>query len=54
MNLKDQIVSIARLEDVVQRYLPLRVNGYSGKTMLGLCPFHADRHPSLHVNVKEQ
>lgn len=54
MNLKDQIVSIARLEDVVQRYLPLKVNGYSGKTMLGLCPFHADQHPSLHVNVKEQ
>lgn len=54
MNLKDKILSVARLEDVVQRYLPLERNGCSGKTMLGLCPFHTDRHPSLHVNVKEQ
>ncbi len=54
MSLKDQIVSVASLEDVVQRYLPLHRNGSSAKTMLGLCPFHNDRHPSLYVNVKEQ
>lgn len=54
MNLKDKILSVARLEDIVQRYLPLKEAGYSKKTRVGLCPFHADRHPSLHVNVKEQ
>lgn len=54
MNLKDKIISVARLEDVVQRYLPLRRNGSSGKALVGLCPFHDDRHPSLYVNVKEQ
>lgn len=54
MNLKDKILSIARLEDIVERYLPLKGTGYSKKTRIGLCPFHADRHPSLHVNVKDQ
>lgn len=54
MNLKDQILQKARLEEVVERYLPLRRNGSSGKTLTGLCPFHDDRHPSLHINVKEQ
>lgn len=54
MNLKDQLVSVASLADVVQRYLPLHRNGSSPKTMLGICPFHDDRHPSLHVNVKDQ
>lgn len=54
MNLKDRIKQVARLEEVVKRYLPLRQNGSSAKTLIGLCPFHDDRHPSLHVNVKEQ
>ncbi len=54
MILKDLILSMVRIEDVVQRYLPLHRNGSSSKTMLGLCPFHDDRHPSLSVNVKEQ
>lgn len=54
MNLKDKILSVARLEDIVERYLPLKGTGYSKKTLVGLCPFHADRHPSLHVNVKDQ
>ncbi|WP_455637992.1 DNA primase [Parabacteroides sp.] len=54
MNLKDQILEKARLEEVVERYLPLRRNGSSGKNLVGLCPFHDDRHPSLHINVKEQ
>ncbi|WP_235848743.1 DNA primase [Parabacteroides timonensis] len=53
MNLKDKILSIARLEEVVGRYLPLQRGGFA-KIILGLCPFHDDRHPSLHVNVKEQ
>lgn len=54
MNLKDKLISIARLEDVVERYVSLKRNGSSAKTLIGLCPFHDDRHPSLHVNVKEQ
>lgn len=54
MNLKDKILSVARLEDIVERYLSLKETGYSKKTRIGLCPFHADRHPSLHVNVKDQ
>lgn len=54
MNLKDQIKQVARLEEVVERYLPLKRGGSSAKTLIGLCPFHDDRHPSLHVNVEGQ
>lgn len=54
MNLKDQIKQIVRLEDVVGRYLSLRRAGSSSKTLVGLCPFHTDRHPSFHVNVEQQ
>lgn len=51
MTLKDKIQQIARLEDVVERYFPLH---RTGKSLTGLCPFHADRHPSFHVNVEQQ
>lgn len=54
MNLKDRIKQVARLEEVVERYLPLKRGGSSAKTLIGLCPFHNDRHPSLYVNVREQ
>ena len=54
MNLKDQIKQVARLEEVVERYLPLKRGGSSAKTLIGLCPFHDDRHPSLHVNKEGQ
>lgn len=54
MNLKDRIMQVARLEEVVERYLPLKRGGSSAKTLIGLCPFHDDRHPSLHINVREQ
>lgn len=54
MNLKDRIKQVARLEEVVERYLPLKRGGSSTKTLIGLCPFHDDRHPSLYVNVREQ
>lgn len=54
MNLKDQIKQRVRLEEVVERYLPLRRQSNSGKTWVGLCPFHADHHPSFYVNTKEQ
>lgn len=54
MNLKDQIKQVARLEDVVGRYLSLKRAGSSVKTLVGLCPFHTDCHPSFHVNVGQQ
>lgn len=54
MNLKDQIKQVVRLEDIVGRYLSLKRAGSSAKALVGLCPFHADRHPSLYVNVREQ
>ena len=54
MNLKDQIKQVARLEEVVERYLSLTQRSGGGMTLIGLCPFHTDRHPSLHVNTKEQ
>lgn len=54
MNLKDQIKQVARLEDVVERYLPLKRAGSPVKTLVGLCPFHTDRHPSFYVNVEQQ
>lgn len=54
MNRKDRIKQVARLEEVVERYLPLKRSSSSGKTLTGLCPFHADRHPSLCVNIREQ
>ena len=54
MNLKDRIKQVARLEEIVERYLPLKCGGSSAKTLIGLCPFHDDRHPSLYVNVREQ
>lgn len=54
MNLKDQIKQVVRLEDVVGHYLSLKKTGSSRKTLVGLCPFHDDRHPSLHVNVEGQ
>ncbi len=54
MNRKDRIKQVARLEEVVERYLPLKRGSSSGKTLTGLCPFHADRHPSLCVNIREQ
>lgn len=54
MNLKGQIKQVVRLEDVIGRYLSLKRTGSSTKTLVGLCPFHDDRHPSLHVNVEGQ
>ena len=54
MNLKDRIKQVACLEEVVERYLPLDRKSGSGKTRVGLCPFHPDKHPSFHVHIKEQ
>lgn len=41
-----QLKSHADITTVIQRFLPLR---QQGKSWLGICPFHDDRKPSMHV-----
>lgn len=53
-DLKESLRRVARLEDVIRRYQPLQRAGSSDNSLVGLCPFHADRHPSLHVHVGKQ
>lgn len=43
--------SVATIEEVVAAYVPLQ---RSGAGYVGLCPFHADKHPSLHVHPGKQ
>lgn len=43
--------SSLRIEEVIARYLPLN---RSGNHYTGLCPFHADHHPSLAVSPDRQ
>lgn len=49
--LRDRISRALSLERVIGHYLPLLRQG-SG--LVGVCPFHDDRHPSLHVHVGKQ
>ena len=43
--------SAPQIEEVIGRYVqPTR----KGKSLLGLCPFHEDHHPSLSVNPEKQ
>lgn len=53
-DLKETLRRVARLEDVVRRYQPLQRAGSSDNSLVGLCPFHADHHPSLHVHAGKQ
>jgi DNA primase len=41
----------ADIVDVISRYISLEKKG---KEYMGICPFHADSNPSLHVNVQKQ
>ena len=50
-SLKERILRVATIEDVVAAYVPLQ---RSGAGYVGLCPFHADKHPSLHVHPGQQ
>lgn len=43
--------SSLRIEEVIARYVTLRRNG---RNYTGLCPFHADHHPSLAVSPDKQ
>jgi len=46
-----QLKARVRLEDLVSQYLDLRK---VGRTFVGCCPFHDDRHPSLVVYPETQ
>ncbi|WP_270758546.1 DNA primase [Parabacteroides merdae] len=50
-SLKERLLRVATIEDVVAAYVPLQ---RSGAGYVGLCPFHADKHPSLHVHPGKQ
>ncbi|MCD8135228.1 MAG: CHC2 zinc finger domain-containing protein [Parabacteroides gordonii] len=43
--------SAPQIEEVIGRYVQLT---RKGKSLLGLCPFHEDHHPSLTVNPEKQ
>lgn len=43
--------SALQIEEVIGRYVQLT---RKGKSLLGLCPFHEDHHPSLSVNPEKQ
>ena len=43
--------SVPQIEEVIGRYVQLT---RKGKSLLGLCPFHEDHHPSLVVNQEKQ
>ena len=45
-DLVDVIKSQANIVDIVSKYVKLK---RSSKTLLGLCPFHAEKTPSFHV-----
>ena len=47
----DHIKRSVRLEEVAGRYVKLLRRG---KLFIGLCPFHADHHPSLTVDPQKQ
>ena len=49
--LKEEIRSRNRLEDVVGAYVALK---RSGKSLVGLCPFHNEKTPSFSVSPDKQ
>lgn len=53
-NLRERILRVVRLEEVVERYLSLGRVGAGSHTLVGICPFHDDRHPSLRVRTDKQ
>ena len=45
----DEIMLAAKIEEVVGDFIPLK---RAGKDWVGLCPFHDDKDPSLHVSPR--
>ncbi len=48
---KERIKQTIDIVDLVGRYIPLR---RQGRLLVGLCPWHDDRHPSLQVDPQRQ
>ena len=44
---KERILQAAHIVDVVSDFVTLRKRGVN---FVGLCPFHADKHPSFYVS----
>ena len=51
MDIKDEITSRIRIEDVIGRIVSLRP---SSRGYMGLCPFHGEKTPSFHVYTDTQ
>jgi len=49
--LRNQVRAAVDIADIVSEYVQLKK---SGRTYLGLCPFHSEKTPSFHVNVERQ
>ena len=47
----DKIIDTARIEDVVQDFVPLKRRGVN---LIGLCPFHKEKTPSFSVSPEKQ
>ncbi len=45
----DEILLVAKIEDVVQDFVALKKRG---QNWVGLCPFHDDRNPSMYVSPR--
>lgn len=45
----DEILLSAKIEEVVSDFVPLK---RSGSSWVGVCPFHDDKNPSMHVSPK--
>ncbi len=46
-----QVRDAARIEDLIGEYITLRP---AGRELVGLCPFHDDRRPSMYVSPRKQ
>ena len=50
-DVKERVRQATDIVDLVGRYVALR---RQGRNLVGLCPFHDDRHPSMQVNPERQ
>src|SRR5580765_1230140 len=47
----DEIAQANDIVDVISGYMQVKKKG---KSFLALCPFHPDKHPSLHISQEKQ
>lgn len=50
-DVKERVRQATDIVDLVGRYVALR---RQGRNLVGLCPFHDDRHPSMQINPERQ